>query len=337
MNDTNSIDLLISDAREELQSGTPGDVGRLQAFATWRSQQRGKLRWVARIAVVAGSLWVLQFGYMVWFLGLFDREPLGSLVALTFPLLVLWGAASLATRSGLGAQMLSRSLLLATVMVGGATSLFQNVNFDSQLGLGLGWGMTWVLVPAGLLIGLVLGGHGLTTPHRQLERGGFDMVLSLSLVMGVADALFLAFVAVVTVGTVSVGIWPVVLPVVLLVAARGLFRGRVWGLLLMALANLAEVLLVLDGSLVGDSIVTQGAGALLILTATIQLLLPLPVYAAMLAPRRAWVERLQARDASLARILTVVLAALLALAALASTLIVPMLQIALETGVLPAS
>ncbi len=73
---------------------------------------------------------------------------------------------------------------------------------------------------------------------------------------------------------------------------------------------------------------------MLILTATIQ---RCPSTPRCLPPGRAWVERLQARDASLARILTALLAALLALAALASTLIVPMLQIALETGVLPAS
>ncbi|MGH1342642.1 MAG: hypothetical protein ACRBN8_13870 [Nannocystales bacterium] len=336
MMDTNEFDRLISEAREELQSEASGDVGRLQELATWWEQQRGTVRWVRGIAVVAASLWVLQFGYAIWFLDLFGRpEPLTAVLALVLPPSVLWGAAVLAGRPGFSAQLLSRSLLIATTMVGSASSLFQNASFDSQLGLGLGWSTTRVLVPAGLLIGLTLGGHGLTTPHRHRERGGFEMVLSLSLVMGVADAMFLAFVAAVTFGTVSVGPWPFVLPIVLMVAAHGLFRGRVWGLLLMALTNLAEVLLVLDGSLLGDSIVTQTAAALLVLTATIQLLLPVPVYAAMLAPRRAWVERLQATDGSLARILTLLLAFFLALAALASTVVFPMLSMAWEQGLLP--
>lgn len=336
MNEENTIDAVIAGARAELKTGAPDGAGRLQEFARWQAQQRRPLRWFRRLAAVAGTVWVLQFGFSIWVLDLFGRpKPWGAVVALLLVPLVLWGASTLAGRSGLGAQLLSRSLLLATAMVGSATSVFQNATFDSQLGLGLGWSTTRILVPAVLLMGLTLGEHGLTTPRRSSDRGGFDMVLSLSLVMGLADATFLIFVAVTTFGTVSIGPWPLVLSIVLGIAGYGLFRGRVWGLLLMAVANFAEVMWVIDGSLLGDSIVTEAAGALLILTATIQLLLPAPVYVAMLAPRRKWVERLQASEASFARILTVLLAVFLGLAALGSAVALPMLVSAWEQGLLP--
>lgn len=336
MKEENPTDLLIAQAREELDAMPAEGASRLQAFATWRQRQRASVRWVRGIAAVASALWILMFGYSIWFLDLFGRaESFGAVVALVLPPLVLWAASALAGRSGFGAQLLSRSLLIATAMVGGAVSLFQNTTFDSQLGLGIGWGTTRLLVPAALIMGLTLGGHGLTTPQRSLERGGFESILSLSLVMGLADAIVLTFVAVVTLGTVSVGPWPFVLPAVLGIAAYGLFRGRVWGLLLMALANLAEVLLIVDGSLLGGSMVAGAAGVALLITATIQLLLPVPVYAAVIVRRQTWVKRLQAMELSLARILTVVLAVFLAVVALMNSVLLPILQTLSREGLLP--
>ncbi len=328
MTQATELDALVDRARGELDVVEPGDgLERLQAFAGWRTRQGTIARRVKIVAWVAAALWLLDFAYSSWFFSFGRSAGLWrTALALMLPLAIFWSAARGARRSDYLAQVGVRVLLLTTCMVGASTAIFQSATYDSQLGIALGSMVPMIIVPAALLMLALLGGHGLTAPRRGVPRTGFEMVLSLSLVMGLADAAFMLFVDAAKLGVVELGPWPFILPPVLVAAAYGLLEGRVWGLLLMAIGNAAEVILIFDNGLFGSSLLTSEAAFVLMLTATVQLLLPVPVYAAMLAPGGAWVERLQSMDASVARVLAAIIGILLALSAWLAMMIGPHLN-----------
>ncbi len=320
------LEALLDRARGELDVANHEDgLSRVQAFASWRREQARPLRKMRWIAWAFSVLWVLDFAYLTWFLRLLEAPGAWRLaLALLLPPGVFWTATRWARRSDFTAHILARVLLLAACMAGASATVFQDHTFTSQLGMALGQSVPILVVPAALLMAAVLGAHGLRTATHRTPRTGFEMLLSLSLVMGLADAVFMLFVGITKAGVVPMGPWPFILPLVLGVAGYGLLRGRVWGLLLMAVGNLAEVALILDDSLFGSSLLTGAAAFVLVLTASVQLLLPAPVYAAMMMPTRRWVERLQAADGSLARILAALIATLLGLSALMSTVLAPL-------------
>ncbi|MCR9161489.1 MAG: hypothetical protein ACE37F_29945 [Nannocystaceae bacterium] len=325
MTGATELDALIDRARGELEVAEPPEgLERVQAFGAWSARQRTIARRVWLVACVASVLWLLDFAYSTWlFSFLHNSGPWRTGLALIFPLAIYSVVAQGARRSAYLWQIGVRALLFATCMVGASTSIFQTATYDSQLGIALGSMVPSLVVPTALLMLALLGGHGLDAPRRGVPRTGFEKVLSLSLVMGLADAAFMMFVASAKVGVVGLGPWPFILPLVLGAGAYGILHGRVWGLLLMALGNLAEVLLIFDEALFGSSLLTGQAAFVLMLTATVQLLLPVPVYAAMLSPSSAWVERLKAMDAPVARVLAVVIGILLALSAWLAMTIAP--------------
>ena len=102
---------------------------------------------------------------------------------------------------------------------------------------------------------------------------------------------------------------------------------------MMALGNVAEVVLIFDESLFGASLLGGTASFVLVLTASVQVLLPAPVYAAMLLPSRRWVARVQAADGPVARMLALTVATLLGLSALLLNRLAPIL--AELSGVIP--
>jgi|GEM_PF-2229522 len=333
MTEATELDALIDRARTELDTSVPDDgLEHLQTFAAWHTRQRTLVRRVQLVAWIAALLWVLDFAYSAWFFRFVHSSgPLRTGLALVVPLALYGLVVRGAKRSDYLSQIGVRALLWATCMVGTSTSMFQSATYDSQLGLALSSMLPTFVLPPALLMLALLRGHGLTAPRPGVPRTGFEMLLSLSLVMGLADAAFMLFVSVAKAGVVELGPWPFVLPCILAAGAYGLLEGRVWGLLLMALGNLAEVLLIFNGVLFGSSLLTGAAAFVLMLTATIQLLLPIPVYAAILAPKSAWVERLQRMDAPVSRVLACVVGILLAFSAWLSMLMAPHLASLAET------
>lgn len=313
------VEMLLDQARGELTTvdDTPL-LARVHAFAAWRVTLAKPLRRARWVAIIGSLVWVGRFSVGAWMLSLLTGpEAFSAWLWFVLPVMLLLGSVRLASRSTYAAQVWARVLLLGVCMLGASAGVFQNATFDSQLGLVLRDAVASTLVPAAILMGALLGTHGLTTPRRA-HRTGFDMMLSLSLVMGLADVLFMVFVSVTTWAVVPSGPAPFVVAAVLAVGAVGLFRGRVWGLLLMAAGNVAEVILIVHGGLLGSALVTSMAGVVLMLTATVQVLLPGPVYLAMFVPSPRIVAKLRSIDLRFARVLAAVVAGLLGISAAGS-------------------
>ena len=150
--------------------------------------------------------------------------------------------------------------LLAACMGGASATVFQDLTFTSQLGIALGQSVPTLVVPAALLMAAVLGAHGLRTAHpphpaNRLRDAAVAVAGDGAGGRGVHALRRDRHQG----GVVPMGPWPFILPLVLGAAGYGLLRGRVWGLLLMAVGNLAEVALILDDSLFGSSLLTGAA------------------------------------------------------------------------------
>lgn len=210
-------------------------------------------------------------------------------------------------RSSYGAQVFARAILWGACMMSATLQLMLSgvEGLTATAPIESGLVILWTVVAG--LAAWALGDEGLQTPRRT-RRGPLDALLSLSLIMGIADAAVLlvvvAFFSLVA-GPIGYGL-VVALSVGLVIGAVGLFRGRVWGLLVMALCNLAELASVLSGTLVDSEFLLNGMGPVLALTAVIPLMLPVPVYFAMFSGSSAWVERLSHRAPTIARVLAAV-------------------------------
>ena len=209
--------------------------------------------------------------------GALAELALASLAPLVAVLVALW----LAHRRGVAAQIISRSMLWGMTMIVVVCQwlLFQ-LNPGSWHEAIVPLEASAVLVASLTCTGalLALGNHGLRPPGSPPDRmHGLDGLLTLSLVMGLADALVLL-----TVGSLFAALFasnpvPFLVALWLLVSAYGLHRRRTWGLLAMAAGNIAELLLA--GT---DAFTALGPFILiLIVTSALQVLLPLPVYFAM--------------------------------------------------------
>lgn len=319
MTDNNpSFESLLDQARDEFED-VPSDAAAQDAVVgqgVWWAEQRTRLRrgrWVVLIGGMSYMAVIGLIGATFWSElakvqarsntspTLISGAMLELLLASLAPLLAVVVALWLAHRRGLASQIISRSMLWAMTMV---VVVFQWGL--SQINPGTAWMMGLVPLEASAVLTssltctgtlLVLGNHGLRppgTPQDQMQ--GLDGLLTLSLVMGLADALVLL-----TVGSLFAAIFvsnpvPLIVAVWLLVAAYGLHRRRTWGLLAMAAGNIAELLLA--GT---DAFASLGPFILvLIVTAALQIVLPLPVYFAMArrkqrsGPAPAWVRSIPA-------------------------------------------
>ena len=278
---------------------------RFEAHGLWHHELRRRARKARRILLVGMAVYVVLMSLItVEFVAqvqarMADPEihfrlwrALAFEVALVFgaPLSLAGTAAVLAGRRTLAAQVGSRAILWGLTLL---VALVEVLTIQTAL--------KWPPEPGGLLIPgavlaatlafvgalLVLGDHGLRTPARGAFRPvAFRRLLSLSLIMGLADVVVIAsvFVIMLAAGRFQ-PVW-LGLGAALCIAAYGLARLRTWGLAAMAVGNLAEVVLAVSGQLtdLGPLI------GLLMITAAVQLLLPVPVYGAMIrghVPERA--------------------------------------------------
>ncbi len=301
MNDAlQTLDGLVDSVHDELeaQPAADADAGqRLAAEARWWTEQRLRVWW-GRAVILGGSALIIAM------LGLGGRSPLDPAAGLSLGMLCL--AVGLAGRPRVWAQAMTRGCLWAAALLGGAmwwiyipfiigparvTALYAESGEGSVPSLTAD--LLGALVPVVAL--LVLGMHGLERPSERVFRPvAFRRLLALSLVMGLADAVLLLGVgaAALAKGLGHPGPWLVA--ACLLVGVWGLARLRTWGLAVIALGNLAEIviLLVHPQALFGEEMLV------LLVTAAIQVLLPGPVYGAMLLGRRpepGQVARLEAR------------------------------------------
>ena len=309
MNEGRSFQGLLDQARAELDHPRPATKpdGLIEA-GLWWSEQRVRLRrsrWIAFLGATAYMVVFTLVGMRLWvaFRELPAREAdtegnvWGTALELAFagvlPLLAMLGALWIAHRRGTTAQIVARSMLWGMTMI---VIVFQWMLSQLDVGSSL---HSWLLPleASAVLVAnltctgalLALGNHGLRPPGSDDLRG-LDSLLTLSLVMGLADALVLL-----TVGSLFASkLVPLLLTVWLVVAAYGLHRRRTWGLLAMAAGNVAELLL-------AGTEAFEGLGPfvlVLILTSALQILIPLPVYFAMVRrrarplPVRRWIRKM---------------------------------------------
>jgi hypothetical protein len=315
--DVDTLEQLIEDARAELESSKPGkhQADALVAAGRWVSAQRRRLSWLRRVmlgglsayGLVAALLFSETLAWLDTFANPRNAAQIRSTLfgefglAVMLPVGVGFVAYLLARRWDLAAQLTSRALLWSLAMAIAALEWVYMSAVLSTPDASVGDGVRVMIVAAsslGLigsatsLSGLwILGDHGLRGSRPGPFRpAAFEGLLTLSLVMGVADAVLLAVVAwmgpTLSVPALLLAVW-------LIASAWALFRLRTWGLAAMALGNLAEVGFAASGLL---DVPFQFI-AMFLATAAVQVLLPVPVYGAMIRGRvvgtafPAWVHK----------------------------------------------
>jgi hypothetical protein len=212
----------------------------------------------------------------------------GTGFAALLPAAFLLCGSYLVCRSSFGAQMLSRAIAGSNLVVGALIA-------GTTSGVAA-FGGALVACACGIALlrlrdsGLDGSGEGAEHPFQPVAYRGF---LVLALVMAFADAQTLLFSSCVQVGNewsqgievIGRGDWQITLLAGGLMAVNvwGLYRLRVWALVLNIVANVAIAHLALVGEL-GVSIAVAGA---LATTAAVQLLLPVPVLATVMGDRNA--------------------------------------------------
>ena len=313
---TDALDVLVNDASRQLaQVDSAPTLERVLAFSSWKRAHDLRARMASKVVAVGVVLHVLGFAWLSATIEVpsdVDATTLHAALSelafgLGLPVLAALATVALSRRTSYAAQVFARAALWGACMTAATLQLLlSEVDvLTATAPIESGLVIVWTVVAG--VAAWVLGDEGLQTP-RGGRRGPLDALLSLSLIMGIADAVVLlvivSFFSLVA-GPVGFGI-VAVLSAGLVVGAVGLFRGRVWGLLVMALCNLAELAAVSTGTLVESDFVLNGIGPVLGLTAVIQLVLPVPVYLAMFRGSRGWVERLSRRAPSIARALSAV-------------------------------
>ncbi len=226
------------------------------------------------------SLVVLGFASMAvyeWFwLADYRRSGRGFAVALPIGALLL--AMSWLREHDLARQMMVRALVWSTLVIGTIISVFGLSRF-SLFGLPIALGSGVAL--------LMMGNRGLGVTSRSFAPVAYRNHLQLALVLATADAGTLLFAAAMQIGMsiqkgvigyLWLGLPTLVCGLVMAVAVTGIYRLRTWALVLNLLANLAIAYVAMSGYL-GLTIPVATA---LAATATMQLLLPVPILAAAL-------------------------------------------------------
>ncbi|MCH9683869.1 MAG: hypothetical protein K0V04_20725, partial [Deltaproteobacteria bacterium] len=219
----------------------------------------------------------------------------GRIFAVLLPLVMLWVAARSMQLRDLGRQMMVRAITWSSLVIG---VLIATVGFSEYA-----WCGTAIALGSGAAL-LSLRGWGLGITSAVFRPIAFRTQLLVALVLAMADAQTLLFSGLVEVASLRMPPLPG-LPVtvvllqwgaaalsilthpallagaLMLVVVAGISRLRTWALLLNVVANLAIAALALDGTLHVSPPVALAVTA----TATIQLLLPVPILAAMLGAR----------------------------------------------------
>ncbi len=310
-----ALEDLLTAATRELDATTPPSASSLvRDHGSWWAEQRKRLRRVRWIATAGVLSYIVLVGLLVREISsqlqlrneaaqLTDLASglvlsLGGLAAA--PLALVGVALLFAHRTSPASQLLARTILWTMTLVVGVFqwSLLSRDGFVTSEMI-LPFELTAVLIFNLLGTGalLALGDHGLRVPGRPAaSTPAFDGLLTLSLVMGLADALVLLTMGALSVVSSQPNPVALVLAAWLLAAGFGLHRRRTWGLLAMAIGNLAELVFAAN-----DVLISLGPFVvILILTSAVQIVLPVPVYFAMAksrsptAPSARWLGRVPA-------------------------------------------
>lgn len=189
----------------------------------------------------------------------------GELTAWGFFAAVLSAPFVLRLRS-MAAQVFGRAVLLQAALfclLALVNSVFvRESSPELILEISAAWAaMVWPLA--------VVGRRGLAFQSRTFSPNAYRLTLTASLVMGLADTWALVFYSAV----LSEAGLMLVCAAVMAVALFGLFRMKVWGLALCIAANLVIAALALDSAFDLPAVLSWG----LVSTATLQLLLPVPL------------------------------------------------------------
>lgn len=197
-------------------------------------QSRGRVSWgmstLRRLLAAAATLGAAGFAQRLFFADPNDDVPLAAWAWIA----ALVGAALLALRPRLGAQLLARGVLWANLVLG--TLVCFIVSWPSSThALGL------VVACAAALLGLGTLGLEPRAEGQRFAPVALRGTLVAILVMAVADTLSLLLWggAAVEEGEVAAGVPLLLAAAVMAAALFGLYRLRTWGFLLNLLANLA--------------------------------------------------------------------------------------------------
>lgn len=202
----------------------------------------------------------------------------GRSVAVILPIAALAVAITWVRRRDLAAQMMVRALAWSALVIGCIISVFGRGVFNLM--------GPFIVMGAGTAL-LLLGGRGLGMSSPLFRPLAFRNHLLLALVLATADAGTLLFGATMQIGMgvgrgsieyLVMGVPTMICGLVMAAAVGGIYRLRTWALVLNLFANVAIAFLAMSGYL-GLTIPVATA---LAATATIQLLLPVPILAAAL-------------------------------------------------------
>lgn len=206
--------------------------------------------------------------------------------ALWIPALMLALSAALLHHGAVGSQLLARSAWWSTLVLGTVIAGPGGTRSEARVGMLLALASGTALLAMGRL------GLDETAEDRSAFRPiAFRTTLSLGMIMAVADAQALALFGALKLqmggwkgspaDDVPQGILLLLSAAALTLAIAGLYRLRVWGLLLAMVASAGIVVL----NLVGAYGLPGPLGIGLISTSAVQVLLPLPIVAAILRRR----------------------------------------------------
>ncbi|MEM6293420.1 MAG: hypothetical protein AAGA54_19260 [Myxococcota bacterium] len=283
---------LTRDLRTHLDAHAPSEgSSTLIRGGQWWAEQRRRLRAAQPFLYGSGLILLGLEALFAWFLfelrgGTLSSDVIAPVVLVfAAPFLFAGVAWWLAHQPRFWAQLTARAMFwgLGLLIVAFQGSMLRGYLLATEsVVMSVVSATAMICTLACVLVLLKLDDHWLHPPHRTaFEPVAHRSLLTLSLVMGLADAVILALVGALSLS--DPGMHSVIrlgLAAVLATGAWGLSRLRVWGLAVMALGNLLEVFAIGTGAFdsLGPLLFT------LLATAVVQLLLPVPVYGAMLLP-----------------------------------------------------
>lgn len=247
-----------------------------------------------RLALASLASLVAALGFLLSFK---HTPPL----ALAIPIGLLVAAAGLVWRPHLPSQLLARAALWSNLLLGSLMSISASSGEQRMGGI--------LALATGVAL-LALGRAGLARPSPAFTPAAFRGTLILALVMALADTQSLALFGGLRLGRSLAAAAPLLACAALMVVAIvGLYRLRVWGLVVNIAANLLIAGLALAGALEVPRLLAWALAT----TALVQLALPLPLIVAILRGRP---PAATAASPLRAALIPVVVVALMSLAAL---------------------
>ncbi|MEZ4454486.1 MAG: hypothetical protein R3B09_33855 [Nannocystaceae bacterium] len=223
-----------------------------------------------------------------------------SVLALALPCALLVAAAALVWRRDLPSHVLARAVCWSNLLLGALLAISGGSN---ERGFGA------LLAAATGVALLAMGRAGLEHTSRTFSPAAFRGSLVVALVMALADTQSLALFggAHLEHAYSAHHAWPLLAGAAVMgIAIVGLYRLRVWGLVLNLVANLV----IAGAALAGAFEIPHALAWALASTALVQLALPLPMIAAMIRGRAP----ASSRDRVGARLIPAVIVGLIALA-----------------------